>query len=58
MGMVMKAKEAADAVYNDIRKRVEEYASQGHLPCIATILVEGDLASAYYAKMKQKAAKQ
>lgn len=56
MGMIMKAKEAADAVYNDIRKRVEGYASEGHRPCIATILVEGDLASAYYAKMKQKAA--
>ncbi|WP_370452370.1 bifunctional 5,10-methylenetetrahydrofolate dehydrogenase/5,10-methenyltetrahydrofolate cyclohydrolase [Cohnella sp. AR92] len=54
--MLMKAKEAADQVYEAIRTKVEDWKRQGVTPRIATILVEGDPASAYYAQAKQKIA--
>ncbi|RUS42440.1 bifunctional 5,10-methylenetetrahydrofolate dehydrogenase/5,10-methenyltetrahydrofolate cyclohydrolase [Cohnella sp. AR92] len=56
MTMLMKAKEAADQVYEAIRTKVEDWKRQGVTPRIATILVEGDPASAYYAQAKQKIA--
>ncbi|WMT39862.1 bifunctional 5,10-methylenetetrahydrofolate dehydrogenase/5,10-methenyltetrahydrofolate cyclohydrolase [Paenibacillus sp. D2_2] len=56
MTLLMKAKEAADQVYAMIREKVEELKTKGIQPQIATILVEGDPASAYYAKAKQRIA--
>jgi len=56
MTLLMKAKEAADQVYETIRKKVEELKNEGIQPHMATILVEGDPASAYYAKAKQRIA--
>lgn len=56
MTLLMKAKEAADQVYESIRAKVEELKTQGIQPHMATILVEGDPASAYYAKAKQRIA--
>ncbi|MEW9701984.1 bifunctional 5,10-methylenetetrahydrofolate dehydrogenase/5,10-methenyltetrahydrofolate cyclohydrolase [Paenibacillus sp. SI8] len=56
MAMLMKAKEAADGVYEAVRTRVEELKTAGIVPRMATILVEGDPASAYYARAKQKIA--
>lgn len=56
MTVIMKAKEAADQLYETIRTRVEDLQSKGLQPHMATILVEGDPASSYYAKAKQKIA--
>lgn len=56
MTLLMKAKVAADQVYETIRAKVEELKTKGIQPRMATILVEGDPASAYYAKVKQKIA--
>ncbi|MFX3635664.1 MAG: bifunctional 5,10-methylenetetrahydrofolate dehydrogenase/5,10-methenyltetrahydrofolate cyclohydrolase [Candidatus Pristimantibacillus sp.] len=56
MTIIMKAKEAADQVYEMIRTRVEDMQSKGIQPRIATILVEGDPASSYYAKAKKQIA--
>lgn len=56
MTTLMKAKEAADEVYASIRTRVEEWKLKGLAPRMATILVEGDPASAYYAQAKQRIA--
>lgn len=56
MAMLMKAKEAADQLYDSIRTRVEDLKQKGIEPHLAAILVEGDPASAYYAQAKQKIA--
>lgn len=56
MTLLMKAKEAAAQVYDSIRSQVEEMKQSGLHPHMATILVEGDPASAYYARAKQKIA--
>lgn len=56
MTLLMKAKEAAAQVYDSIRSQVEEMKQSGLHPHMATILVEGDPASAYYAQAKQKIA--
>ncbi|WP_336776401.1 bifunctional 5,10-methylenetetrahydrofolate dehydrogenase/5,10-methenyltetrahydrofolate cyclohydrolase [Paenibacillus sp. MMO-58] len=56
MTKLLKAKEAADQVYEGIRTKVEEWKRNGVQPHMATILVEGDPASAYYAGAKQKIA--
>lgn len=56
MTVIMKAKEAADQLYETIRTRVENWQSKGLRPHMATILVDGDPASSYYAKAKQKIA--
>ncbi|OPA76863.1 bifunctional 5,10-methylene-tetrahydrofolate dehydrogenase/5,10-methylene-tetrahydrofolate cyclohydrolase [Paenibacillus selenitireducens] len=56
MTLMMKAKQVADEVYAAIRLRVEELRRLGVVPRIATILVEGDPASAFYAQAKQKVA--
>ncbi|KAF6576218.1 Bifunctional protein FolD protein [compost metagenome] len=56
MAIIMKSKEAAEQVYATIRSQVEEMKQQGHRPHLATLLVEGDPASAYYARTKQKIA--
>lgn len=56
MTKLLKAKEAADQVYDGIRTKVEEWKQNGVQPHMATILVEGDPASAYYAGAKQRIA--
>jgi len=56
MTVLMKAREAADQIYDSIRTSVEKMKRKGLQPHIATILVEGDLASAYYAQAKKKIA--
>jgi|GEM_PF-165095 5,10-methylene-tetrahydrofolate dehydrogenase/Methenyl tetrahydrofolate cyclohydrolase len=56
MTILMKAKEAADQVYQSISTRVEQMKQSGLHPHMATILVEGDPASAYYAQAKRKIA--
>ncbi|RAP74506.1 bifunctional 5,10-methylenetetrahydrofolate dehydrogenase/5,10-methenyltetrahydrofolate cyclohydrolase [Paenibacillus montanisoli] len=56
MAMLLKGKDAAEHVYADIRTRVEEWKKNGKQPALATLLVEGDPASAYYARSKQKVA--
>ncbi|WP_308637658.1 bifunctional 5,10-methylenetetrahydrofolate dehydrogenase/5,10-methenyltetrahydrofolate cyclohydrolase [Paenibacillus silvisoli] len=56
MAMLLKAKEAAEQLHADIRTRAEEWKRNGIRPVLATILVEGDPASAYYARSKERAA--
>lgn len=57
MTMLMKAKEVAEQLYNEVQAKVEDLKLKGVQPQIATVLVEGDPASAYYAQAKQKIAK-
>jgi methylenetetrahydrofolate dehydrogenase (NADP+)/methenyltetrahydrofolate cyclohydrolase len=54
--MLLKAKEAAETVYADVRRRVEELGRQGIRPHLAVLIVRGDPASAYYARAKMKTA--
>lgn len=56
MALIMKAREAADRVYEGVRKKVAERIGSGTHPLMATILVEGDPASAHYAYAKQRVA--
>ncbi|CAI6080643.1 bifunctional 5,10-methylenetetrahydrofolate dehydrogenase/5,10-methenyltetrahydrofolate cyclohydrolase [Cohnella sp. JJ-181] len=56
MTTIMKAKEAAERVYDDVRSRVQTLKENGTQPQLAVILVEGDPASAYYARAKRKIA--
>src|SRR5690606_11577147 len=56
MTVILKAKEAADQVYGSIITKVEALRQKGIQPHMATILVEGDPASKYYAKAKQRIA--
>lgn len=56
MTMLMKAKEVADQLYETVKIKVEALKHDGIYPHIATILVEGDPASAYYVQAKQKIA--
>ncbi|PUA39826.1 bifunctional 5,10-methylene-tetrahydrofolate dehydrogenase/5,10-methylene-tetrahydrofolate cyclohydrolase [Paenibacillus elgii] len=56
MAQLLKAKEAADQVYERILKRTEEWKAAGCLPCMGVILVEGDPASLLYVRAKQKIA--
>lgn len=53
---MMKGKGAADQVYVSIQEKVEMRKQRGIQPRLETILVEGDPASAYYARMKQRIA--
>ncbi|GMX60519.1 tetrahydrofolate dehydrogenase/cyclohydrolase catalytic domain-containing protein [Paenibacillus elgii] len=56
MAQLLKAKEAADQVYDRILKRTEEWKAAGCQPCMGVILVEGDPASLLYVRAKQKIA--
>ncbi|WP_159886936.1 bifunctional 5,10-methylenetetrahydrofolate dehydrogenase/5,10-methenyltetrahydrofolate cyclohydrolase [Paenibacillus puerhi] len=56
MAMLMKAKEAANQVYDAVRTKVKKLNQKGIQPHMATIWVGGDPASAYYAQAKQKIA--
>jgi methylenetetrahydrofolate dehydrogenase (NADP+)/methenyltetrahydrofolate cyclohydrolase len=52
----MKGKEPADLIRHDVLASVEAWKAQGREPRMATILVEGDPASLYYAEAKGRAA--
>lgn len=56
MTTLMKAREAADQVYEAIKLQVAQWKEKGIQPKLAAVLVEGDPASAYYAHTKQKVA--
>ncbi|MCZ8512598.1 bifunctional 5,10-methylene-tetrahydrofolate dehydrogenase/5,10-methylene-tetrahydrofolate cyclohydrolase [Paenibacillus filicis] len=56
MAQLLKAKEAADLVYENVGQCVRRYQEQGIQPHLCTLLVEGDPASAYYAQAKCKLA--
>ncbi|GGG79248.1 bifunctional 5,10-methylenetetrahydrofolate dehydrogenase/5,10-methenyltetrahydrofolate cyclohydrolase [Paenibacillus radicis (ex Gao et al. 2016)] len=56
MAVLMKAKEPAELAYAGVTAQVEAWKRRGVQPCIATLLVEGDPASAYYAGAKRKLA--
>ncbi|PWK11230.1 bifunctional 5,10-methylenetetrahydrofolate dehydrogenase/5,10-methenyltetrahydrofolate cyclohydrolase [Tumebacillus permanentifrigoris] len=52
----MKGKEFADSIRQDVLTQVEAWKAQGREPRMATILIEGDPASLYYAEAKGRAA--
>ena len=54
-GIKIDGKEIAQTVKDRVRKAVEELKSQGINPCLATILVGDNQASATYVKNKHKA---
>jgi len=54
-GIKIDGKEIAQTVKGRVRKAVEELKSQGINPCLATILVGDNQASATYVKNKHKA---
>lgn len=56
MVTLLKAKEAAEQVYDSVRTRVELVKKEAVHPHMAAVLVEGDPASLYYAQAKQKTA--
>lgn len=56
MTVIMKAREAADDAYALIKSKVAAMKEKGIQPLMATIFIEGDPASAYYAQAKQKIA--
>lgn len=56
MAIVMKAREAANQICEDIKSQVNQLKEQDLMPQMAAILVEGDPASEYYAQAKRKMA--
>ncbi|MEC4848645.1 MAG: bifunctional 5,10-methylenetetrahydrofolate dehydrogenase/5,10-methenyltetrahydrofolate cyclohydrolase [Nitrosarchaeum sp.] len=54
-GIKIDGKEIAQSVKDRVRKAVEELKSQGINPCLATVLVGDNPASATYVKNKHKA---
>ncbi len=56
MGQLIDGIAVASHVKSNVRKAVDELKSQGVNPCLATILVGDDRASATYVNNKQKAA--
>lgn len=56
MTRIMKAREAAEQVYVEVREQVAIRKARGIDPQLAVILIEGDPASAYYARAKQRIA--
>jgi len=54
-GIKIDGKEIAQAVKDRVRKAVEELKNQGINPCLATVLVGDNSASATYVKNKHKA---
>ncbi|MCV0412659.1 bifunctional 5,10-methylenetetrahydrofolate dehydrogenase/5,10-methenyltetrahydrofolate cyclohydrolase [Nitrosarchaeum sp.] len=54
-GIKIDGKEIAQSVKNRVRKAVEELKNQGINPCLATVLVGDNPASATYVKNKHKA---
>ncbi|MBL0386504.1 bifunctional 5,10-methylenetetrahydrofolate dehydrogenase/5,10-methenyltetrahydrofolate cyclohydrolase [Tumebacillus sp. ITR2] len=56
MSTLMKGKELADIIRQDILSQVEAMKARGIEPRMATVLVDGDPASLYYAEAKGRAA--
>ena len=56
MGMLLKAKPLADQACETIKSRVLRWRDEGVEPAVAVMLVEGDPASAAYAKAKRRLA--
>lgn len=56
MGIRMNAKEVAARWQEELAEQAEAWKTRGVEPCLATVLVEGDPASAYYAEAKRKRA--
>ncbi|GKS67919.1 bifunctional protein FolD [Nitrosarchaeum sp.] len=54
-GIKIDGKEIAQSVKDRVRKAVKELKNQGINPCLATVLVGDNLASATYVKNKHKA---
>ncbi len=54
----LRGKEVAEQVKSSIAAEVRNFEERGTQPKVVTILVEGDAASAYYAKSKAKMASQ
>ncbi|MFB5626971.1 MAG: tetrahydrofolate dehydrogenase/cyclohydrolase catalytic domain-containing protein, partial [Nitrosarchaeum sp.] len=52
VGIKIDGKEVAQTVKDRVRKAVEELKNQGINPCLATILVGNNQASATYVKNK------
>jgi len=57
MSKLLKTRELANQLSETIQSRVEAWKQKGIQPAIATILVQGDPASEYYAKAKEKLAR-
>ncbi|WP_199615187.1 bifunctional 5,10-methylenetetrahydrofolate dehydrogenase/5,10-methenyltetrahydrofolate cyclohydrolase [Paenibacillus alkalitolerans] len=57
MGMMLKTKQLADQLADSIKLQVTEWKERGIQPAMCTILVKGDPASEYYAKVKEKLAR-
>jgi methylenetetrahydrofolate dehydrogenase (NADP+)/methenyltetrahydrofolate cyclohydrolase len=58
MSMLLKTKELANEVSESIIAEVNLFKEKGVGPRLATIMVQGDPASEYYAKAKEKKAHQ
>ncbi|WP_339324392.1 bifunctional 5,10-methylenetetrahydrofolate dehydrogenase/5,10-methenyltetrahydrofolate cyclohydrolase [Paenibacillus sp. FSL W8-0194] len=58
MSMLLKTKPLASEVSESIIEEVNRFKAKGIHPRLSVILVEGDPASAYYAKAKEKKAQQ
>ncbi|MEF2246372.1 bifunctional 5,10-methylenetetrahydrofolate dehydrogenase/5,10-methenyltetrahydrofolate cyclohydrolase [Paenibacillus sp. IITD108] len=56
MTLLMKAKDAAEQMYERMKTQVEQLQRENINPQMAVILVEGDPASLYYAQAKHKLA--
>ncbi|MCQ6559322.1 bifunctional 5,10-methylenetetrahydrofolate dehydrogenase/5,10-methenyltetrahydrofolate cyclohydrolase [Paenibacillus mendelii] len=56
MAVMLKAKPLAEETGAEIAAKVNGWKAQGRNPAIATILVEGDPASLYYAQAKRRLA--
>ncbi|HEU4964902.1 MAG TPA: bifunctional 5,10-methylenetetrahydrofolate dehydrogenase/5,10-methenyltetrahydrofolate cyclohydrolase [Bacilli bacterium] len=56
MTQAFKGKPVADEIRTEVKTAVESWKSRGHSPKMATLIVEGDPASMYYAQAKGKAA--
>lgn len=52
----LKGKPVADQIRETVTAEVEAWKARGHVPKIATLIVEGDPASLYYAESKGRAA--
>ncbi len=55
VGTRIDGKAIAQSVKDRVRKAVDQFIEQGTMPCLATILVGGDSASATYVKNKHNA---
>lgn len=56
MTQPLKGKPVADGIREGVTADVAAWKSRGHVPKIATLIVEGDPASLYYAESKGRAA--